>query len=139
MTTKTGEKLRGRKRDPSVLEKAWETRRANNRKDVRAAKRALASMTPATKAIGSTTRTPIRKVPKRRSKASTGRKATRSRSNASLEATRTLVAIAQDLLIREFIVGIEECTTPASLSFKMPRSAVEAVIRRLKSTGASDF
>lgn len=32
MTTKTGEKLRGRKRDPSVLEKAWETRRRNKRK-----------------------------------------------------------------------------------------------------------
>ena len=38
MTTKTGEKLRGRKRDPSVMAKAWETRRANAKKKKRAVK-----------------------------------------------------------------------------------------------------
>lgn len=39
-----------------------------------------------------------------------------------------------DLLIREFITGIEGCTYPDSVEFRMPRSATEAVIRRLRSS-----
>lgn len=49
MTTKTGEKLRGRKRDPSVLEKAWETRRRNKAKAKRAAKRSAPKLDGRTK------------------------------------------------------------------------------------------
>lgn len=60
MTTKTGEKLRGRKRPKDVLAKAWETRRRNKKLRARQA------------ADGP-------KVPRKR-KASTGRKAIRSRS-----------------------------------------------------------
>lgn len=65
MTTKTGEKLRGRKRDPSVLEKAWATRRANKRKAKRSLKAALRSGTTGI-TVRTGSRTPIRKVKKAR-------------------------------------------------------------------------
>lgn len=66
MTTKTGEKLRGRKRPKDVLAKAWATRRKNKAAKLRAAKEktkteqtirarsAPASTIPATKPRGST-------------------------------------------------------------------------------------
>lgn len=72
MTTKTGEALRGRKRDPEVLAKAWATRRKNKRKAARVEMQRSAGglMIPV--------KVP---TPKRQSKASTGRKATRYPSN----------------------------------------------------------
>lgn len=154
MTTKTGEALRGRKRPASVLEKAWATRRKNARAAKRAAKAAK-------KARGSRrhTRQNLINVTANRSKrlsdiarAALNAPLAQADSDAFLkegsESMTSAIGASEadganlvdpnaycsgdDQLIREFISGIEGGRPHDACFFHVPRSAAEAVVRRLK-------